>query len=234
MTIGAVLADCQRQGRTFLLEPEAKRVLSLAGIPTTDCLVASTLEEVLQAAEAIGYPVVLKVLSSQIVHKTDIGGVKLNLRNKNELEQAYRDLKQAVERVDPTAEVIVQKMAESGTEVIVGMSTEAQFGPILMFGLGGIFTEILKDVCFRLIPITPQDAAEMITAIRAYPLLRGYRGVAADLAAISDILLKVSQLATDYPQISELDLNPIVIYETGALVLDARIGLRPINPEIGL
>ncbi|MCL5263968.1 MAG: acetate--CoA ligase family protein [Chloroflexi bacterium] len=210
----------------FLLEPESKGILAQSGISTTACRVANTADEAVKLAEEIGYPVVLKALSPQIVHKSDVGGVHLDLNDASAVRQAYQRIKGATRVIDPEARATVQPMAAKGVEVIAGLTTNPQFGKVLMFGLGGIFTELLKDVSFRLVPIEELDAREMIGSIEGNGVLEGFRGgPAADVDAIVDILLKVSTLAESYPAIAELDLNPIIVYPRGAVVVDARIGV---------
>jgi acyl-CoA synthetase (NDP forming) len=174
--------------------------------------------------------VVLKIASADIIHKSDAGGVKVGLKNKREVEKAYGEIMKAAKGKFPKAKIegaAVQKMARPGTEVIVGTFKDAQFGPVIMFGLGGIFVEVLKDVSFRIVPIERRDAAEMIKEIKGYPLLKGYRGMEpASLPALEDILLKVSDLVAKTPEIKELDINPIIAYKDSAVAVDARIVLE--------
>jgi len=212
-----------------LLEPEAKAVCMKYGIPVTKFGVAKTIEEAVKLAEEIGYPVVLKVVSPDVIHKFDVGGVVLNLKGPEEVRKAFYQILENVRRNMPNAKVLgvtVQEMAPPSTEVIVGAIRDPQFGPALMFGMGGIFVEVLKDVTFRIAPITIEEAKEMIAEIRAYPLLKGYRGMPpADIEAIAQILVNTSHLMMENPEISELDLNPIIVYENGAKTVDARIML---------
>ena len=221
--------EARRQGRKFLLEPEAKAVCMKYGIPVTKFGVAKTIEEAVKLAEEIGYPVVLKVVSPDVIHKFDVGGVVLNLKGPEEVRKAFYQILENVRRNMPNAKVLgvtVQEMAPPSTEVIVGAIRDPQFGPALMFGMGGIFVEVLKDVTFRIAPITIEEAKEMIAEIRAYPLLKGYRGMPpADIEAIAQILVNTSHLMMENPEISELDLNPIIVYENGAKTVDARIML---------
>jgi len=199
------------------------------GIPVTKFGVAKTVEEAVKLAEEIGYPVVLKVVSPDVIHKFDVGGVVLNLKGPEEVRKAFNQILENVRGHMPNAKVLgvtVQEMAPPSTEVIVGAIRDPQFGPALMFGMGGIFVEVLKDVTFRIAPITEEDAKEMIAEIRAYPLLKGYRGMPpADIEAIAQILVSTSHLMMENPEISELDLNPIIVYENGAKTVDARIML---------
>ena len=174
-------------------------------------------------------PVALKIVSPQITHKTDVGGVKLNLNSPEEVAAAFDEIVAAARKAAPDATiegVSVQQMARPGTEIIVGVSTDPQFGPVLMFGLGGVLVEVLKDVSFRIIPIVARDARQMIHEIKGFPLLEGYRGQdPADLAALESLLLRVSDFVEQHPEVSELDLNPVFAYKDGALAVDARIVL---------
>ena len=199
-------------------------------IPVTTFKLAKNEEEAVEFAERIGFPVVLKIVSPDIIHKSDAGGVIVNVKNTAEVRNAYRKILENAKNYDSAAKfvgVLVQEMAPQSTEVIVGAIKDPQFGQTLMFGLGGIFVEILKDVTFRIAPITREDAYEMITKIKAYPLLKGYRKTPpADLDTIINVLLNASKLVMDYPEIKELDLNPIMAYEKGAKTVDARIILE--------
>lgn len=226
----AIFAQVNKEGRKFLLETEAKNVCTEFGIPVTKFSVAKNAEEAVEFAEKIGYPVVMKIVSPDIIHKFDVGGVVINLKTAKEVESAFKKILENVKKHNPKAKIIgiiVQEMAPSSTEVIVGAIKDPQFGQTLMFGLGGIFVEILKDVTFRIAPITEQEAKEMIIEVKAYPLLQGYRGQPpADVDAIVKILLATSKLIMNYPQIKELDLNPVIVYEKGAKTVDARIILE--------
>ncbi len=242
--VSDIFKEARNQRRRFLLEPEAKTVCMKYGIPVTKFGVAKTVEEAVKLAVEIGYPVALKVVSPDIIHKSDVGGVILNLQSLEEVQKAFNQILENVRKHAPNAKVLgvtVQEMAPPSTEalvgvklgvtmaapsieVIVGAIKDPQFGPALMFGLGGIFVEVLNDVTFRIAPITEEDAREMITELKAYPLLKGYRGTPpADIEAIVKILVNTSRLVMNHPEISELDLNPIVAYENGAKTVDARI-----------
>ena len=225
-----VFAEARKEGRKYLLEPEAKIVCMDYGIPVTSFKVALTQDEASKFAEQIGYPIVLKIVSPDVLHKWDVGGVMLNLKTALEVKGAYKKILENVKRHKPDARiagVIVQEMAAPSTEVIVGSTKDPQFGPALMFGLGGIFVEVLKDVTFRIAPITEADAREMITEVKAYPILKGYRGQPpADIDAIAKILTSTSRLVMDHAEIKELDLNPVIVYEKGAKTVDARIILE--------
>jgi len=225
-----MFAQARKESRNYLLEPEAKIVCMEYGIPVTRFKVALTQDEAVKFADQIGYPTVLKIVSPDILHKWDLGGVVLNLKNATEVKDAYNKILENVKRHKPDAKIVgvlVQEMALSSTEVIVGSIKDPQFGPALMFGLGGIFVEVLKDVTFRIAPITETDAREMITEVKGYPILKGYRGQApADVDAIVKILMNTSRLIMDHMEIKELDLNPIMVYDKGAKTVDARIILE--------
>jgi acyl-CoA synthetase (NDP forming) len=226
MTFESVLSAARAEGRTLLDEVEAKAILAEANIPATSTTLAATRDEAQAQAGAMGYPVVLKVVSPDIAHKTDAGGVKLNLANSEAVGAAFDEIMANAKAVVPDAYikgVSVQQMAKAGTEVIVGMTTDPQFGPVMMFGLGGIMVEVLKDVSFRLVPLTARDAGQMISDIKGKPVLDGVRGSKADIAALENTLLKVSQLVEKHPEIRELDLNPVFAYADGAIAVDARI-----------
>lgn len=228
--VSRIFQEVRKEGRNFLLEPEAKAVCMEYRIPVTKFKVAKTVEEAVKSADEIGYPIVLKIVSPDIIHKFDVGGVILNLNGPKEIQDAYQKILANVKKHKPDAKitgVFVQEMAPTSTEVIVGATKDPQFGPALMFGLGGIFVEILKDVTFRIAPLTELDAQEMITEVKAYPVLKGYRGQPpADIDAIVKILLNTSRLVMDHLEIKELDLNPIMVYENGAKTVDARIILE--------
>jgi acetyl-CoA synthetase (ADP-forming) len=223
-------AQARKESRNYLLEPEAKTVCIEYGIPVTRFKVALTQDEAAKFADQIGYPVVLKIVSPDVLHKFDVGGVMLDIKNSQEVKDGYNKILKNVKDHKRDAKIVgvlVQEMAPSATEVIVGATKDPQFGPALMFGLGGIFVEILKDVTFRIAPITESDAKEMITEVKGYPILKGYRGQPpADVDAIVKILMNTSRLVMDHMEIKELDLNPIMVYEKGAKTVDARIILE--------
>ncbi len=215
-----------KEGRNFLLEPEAKTLCSIYSIPVTVFRVASTREDAVRLAKEIGFPVVMKIVSPDIVHKTDVGGVILNISNEEEVVKAYDRILSNVKKRAPKARisgVLVEEMAKPSTEVIVGCIKDRQFGHAVMFGLGGVFVEVLEDVTFRIVPLTRYDAEEMIKEVKGYKVLKGYRGFKADINSIVDIILKVSKMVSEIGIINQLDLNPIYVYEKGAKVVDARI-----------
>jgi len=229
--IRQILLNAYSQGRKFLLEPEAKRICEILGLPVSRWIVAKSQEEAIEAAEKLGYPVVLKVVSPDILHKSDVGGVILNLGSPSQVKEAYNQLINNVKNRKPDARiegVLVEQMAEKNIEVIVGGIRDPQFGPVVMFGLGGIFVEILKDVSFRITPVTLEDAYQMIKEVRGYPILAGARGQKPlDIEILAQTIVKVSDLFERYGEIDQLDLNPIFVYERGARIVDARILLTP-------
>ncbi|MCK4424622.1 acetate--CoA ligase family protein [Candidatus Bathyarchaeota archaeon] len=229
-TVSEIFNKVRGEGRKFLLETEAKVVCMEYGIPVTEFKLAKSEAEAVKFAEEIGYPVVLKIVSPDIIHKSDVGGVIIDLKDARVVRNAYKKILGNVRKHKTEAKIVgilVQEMAPSSTEVIVGAIKDPQFGQALMFGLGGIFVEILKDVTFRIAPITEDEAREMITEVKAYPLLKGYRNQPpADIDVIVEILLNTSKLVMEHQEIKELDLNPIMVYEKGAKTVDARIVLE--------
>jgi acyl-CoA synthetase (NDP forming) len=225
-----IIAKARSEGRTVLTEVESKEVLKQAGINVIETKLATSKEEAISISQKFGFPVVLKITSPDIVHKSDAGGVKLGLKTAKQVGRAYDDILKTVRQKHPQARiqgVTVQKMARPGVEVIIGMSQDAQFGPVLMFGLGGILVEVLKDVSFRIVPLARKDAAEMVREIKGYPLLEGYRGQeAVDVSYLEELLIKVSNFVERNPEVKELDLNPIFAYSDGAVAVDARIILE--------
>jgi acyl-CoA synthetase (NDP forming) len=225
-----IISQARREGRKALLETEAKAICIEYAIPVTTFKMAKSEEEAAEFAGQIGFPVVLKIVSPDILHKSDAGGVMVNLKNTAEVRSAYGKILENAKKYNSAAKIVgvlVQEMAPQSTEVIVGAIKDPQFGQTLMFGLGGIFVELLKDVTFRVAPITREDAHEMVIKVKAYPLLKGYRNTPpADIDAIINVLLNTSKLVMDYPEIKELDLNPIMAYEKGAKTVDARIILE--------
>ncbi|MFA6372469.1 MAG: acetate--CoA ligase family protein [Methanothrix sp.] len=210
------------EGRTYLMEHESKAVLESLDITTTGTGVAKSEDEAVAIFQSLASPVAMKVLSPEVVHKSDAGGVKLDLRDADEVRRAYREITQAF-RDKKVAGISVQRMARPGVEAIVGVANDATFGPVLMFGLGGVFVEVLKDVSFRSIPISRSDARDMIEEIKGYALLRGYRGISADIEALEKLLMAISDFVIKNPDISEMDINPVFLYPDGYMVVDARI-----------
>lgn len=233
MTAKQVIDNARKEGRKVLTETEAKDMLAKAGINVVETKLAAKKEEAVAISEKMGYPVALKIVSPDVIHKSDSGGVRLNLKSAAEVKTAWDEILQNVKKAYTDANIhgiSVQKMARSGVEIIIGVSTDAQFGPVIMFGLGGILVEILKDVSFRIVPLTRRDAAEMIREIKGYPVLEGYRGQeAVNTGVLEDFILKLSDFAQQHPEISEIDLNPIFAYSDGAVAVDARIILGEIK-----
>ncbi len=225
-----IINQALSEGRKALLEPEAKTICAEYNIPVTKFRLATDEKQAVAFAVEIGFPVVLKIVSPDIIHKSDAGGVKININTDSEVKEAYSKILSNAKSYDAKAKIVgilVQEMAPQSTEVIVGAIKDRQFGQTLMFGLGGVFVELLKDVNFRVAPLTLQDAKDMITELKAYPLLKGYRNSPpADIDAIVDILCNTSKLVMDHPQIKELDLNPIMAYPKGAKTVDARMILE--------
>ena len=229
--VEAILKGVRRDGRVVLLPPEASEVVRAYGVEAPEMRVATSAEEAVEYAEELGYPVVLKVVSPDILHKTDIGGVVLNLESAEEVRSAYRGIIARVSRHMPQARlygVLVSSMVPQGREMIIGMSRDVQFGPLIMFGLGGIYVNFLRDVSFALAPLSRREAKELIRETRAYTLLRGIRGERpADLEALRETILRVGQLSVDFPEILELDINPLMVYEEGrgCIAVDVKITL---------
>ncbi len=218
------------KSQNLLTEVESKELLKKAGIPLVEAKLARSKKEAISISKEMGLPVVLKISSPDVVHKSDSGGVKLGLANATQVSKAYNEIISSVKQAYPEAQiegVSVQPMVPLGVEVIVGMSKDPQFGPVLMFGLGGILVEVLKDVSFRIVPVTARDAREMIRELKGYPILEGYRGQKpASIPALEKLIVKVSQFVEENPHIKELDLNPIFAYPDKAVAVDARIILE--------
>lgn len=227
MNFEEVLDQARSEGRDLLNEVEAKQLLADAGVPVVATILASTAEEAIKTADELGYPVVLKIVSPDISHKSDVGGVKVGLVDSNAVSAAFDEIVANAKKAVPDARitgVAVQSMAPEGTEVIVGMTTDPQFGPVIMFGLGGILVELLKDVTFRVVPLEERDARQMVDEIKGRALLDGIRGQPPlDKAALHNAILKVAAFVEKHPQVRELDLNPMLVYPEGAVAVDARI-----------
>ena len=226
MNISELLKNKLESNQTVLTEFESKNLLKEIGIPIPEQELAITKEETIAIAKKIGFPVVLKLMAEDVIHKSDTGAVKLNINNEVEIANAYDELMKIPSQSEKS--ISVQKMADEPiTELIIGMTTDAQFGPALMFGIGGILVELLEDVSFRIAPITEYDAREQIHEIKGFPILDGYRGKPkADIDAIVKTLLKISDFVIKHEEINEMDLNPVFIYENGLVCVDARIILK--------
>ena len=224
----------QRTDRLRLGEVKSKDILKAYGFQILEGRLTTSPEEAMEIARFIGFPVALKVISPSIIHKSDLGGVRLNLGSAQEVADAFDLMMLRINKLAPNAiigGIYVEKMAEKGLEVIIGMTRDPQFGPMLMFGLGGIFVEVMKDVTFHLAPITENEAAQMLQSTRSYELLQGKRGLKeVDMHAIAVALQRISQLTTDFPQILDLEINPLIVGEMGnePVVVDARMTFAPL------
>lgn len=230
--VRAIFEGVRKQGRSNLLEEEGYEVLKAYGFPTPKSILGATEDECVRAAKEIGYPVVLKIASPDIIHKSDAGGVKVGVKSDEELRASFRSIIDNAKKYKADASikgVLVQEMVKSAKETILGASQDPTFGPVIMFGLGGIYVEVLKDVVFRIAPIDEREAAKMVESIKTIKLLKGVRGEKpSDLKAIADSLQRLSQLVTDFVEIKEFDINPLLVLEEGkgARVVDARIILK--------
>ncbi len=225
-----IILNALKEGRKKLLEHEALEVIKAYGAPIAEAALAKTPEEAGEIAEKIGFPVVLKIVSPDISHKSDVGGVIVGVDSKEKAVEAAKKIIENVSKNVPNARIsgiLVQKMAKKGLEVIVGGLRDNIFGPVVMFGLGGIFVEVLKDVSFRVAPITYEDAYEMMKEIKSAKLLEGYRGQPpVDKKALADIIIAVAKLLENNPEVDSVDLNPVIAYPDGAVVVDARVILK--------
>ncbi|MDE1763426.1 MAG: acetate--CoA ligase family protein [Thaumarchaeota archaeon] len=226
-----IFAKVRSEGRKNLLEEEGQEVLKAYGVPLPKSILATKDREAAAAAKKIGYPVVMKIASPQIIHKSDAGGVKVGLKTPQEVKRAFKEIIKNAKKYDKKATikgVLMQEMVKGGKETIVGSKQEPGFGPVVMFGMGGIYVEVLKDVTFRIAPVTNTEAEEMISSIKTNKLLQGVRGEKqSDVEKLSECIQKISQLVTDFDEIKELDLNPVLVFEKGkgCKVVDVRIGL---------
>ena len=221
-----IIEKAKKEKRS-LLETEAKELLREYEIPVPDFKLIKSEDEIIGLAKEINFPIVMKIVSPDIIHKTDAGGVKIGIKTEKEARIAYQEIIFEAKKYNKEAKIlgiIVYPMIPQGTEIIIGMMKDPHFGPVIMFGLGGIFVEILKDISFRILPIEERDAEEMISEIKGYKILKGIRGEEPkDIEAIKDLLLKISQLTLDNPEINEIDLNPIFVFNKGLQVVDARM-----------
>lgn len=229
--VNNIFESVTEEKREHLRETEVYEMLNAYGFSQPRSLLARTSEEAVAAAKGIGYPVVMKIVSPQVIHKSDIGGVKINVNTEKEVENAFFDITSRVKHVMPMAHingVMIQEMISGGKEVIIGITRDTQFGHMIMFGFGGIYVEVLKDVSFRIVPLSKEDAHEMIRETKVFPLLRGVRGEAeADIEAIENSLLILSQMAFDFPQIIEAEINPLLVKKRGegVVAIDARFAI---------
>ena len=227
----SIFDTVKAEGRSNLLEDEGREILDAYGFPLPQSIVATTEDEAVDAANKIGYPIVMKISSPQIIHKSDAGGVKVNLTNDDETRDGFRTIMENAKKYDSNAEikgVLIVEMVKGGKEMIIGSKLEPGMGPVVMLGMGGIYVEILKDVTFRLAPLTDQEANDMISSIKTKKLLDGVRGEEpSDINKLSECIQRLSQLVTDFKEIKELDMNPVLVMEKGegCKILDVRIGL---------
>jgi len=221
------LIERAKKEKRSLLETEAKELLKEYGIPVPDFKLIKSEDEIAGLAKEINFPIVMKIVSPDIIHKTDAGGVKVGVKDEEEARMIYQEIISKAIKYNKKASisgVIAYTMVPQGTEIIIGMMKDPHFGPVIMFGLGGIFVEVLKDVSFRIIPLEERDAREMIAEIKGYKILKGVRGnPPRDIRAIEEVLMKVSELIMKNPEINEIDLNPIFVFENGIQVVDARM-----------
>jgi len=221
-----IIQKAKKEKRS-LLETEAKELLKEYGIPVPDFKLIKSEEEISGLAKEMNFPIAMKIVSSDIIHKTDAGGVKLNIKDETEARLAYQEIIFKAKKYNKNAKIsgaIVDSMIPEGTEIIIGMMKDPHFGPVIMFGLGGIFVEVLKDISFRILPIEERDVGEMINEIKGFKILKGVRGEGPkDIKAIKNLLLKISQLTLENPEISEIDLNPVFLFGKGLQVVDARM-----------
>ena len=225
-----IIESARAEGRSALLEPEAKQLLEIQGAPVTADRVAATADEAVKIAKEIGAAVVLKIVSPDILHKSDAGGVRTRIKGEPEIRQAFEQITDNARKYDPDADirgVLVSPMAPSGIEVIIGTKYDDQFGPVIMYGLGGIMVEVLKDVAFRVLPLTSAEARKLINETKSHPILDGARGTPpADKKALQKLLVLCSELVESYPEIQEMDLNPVIVHEKGLSIVDARMILK--------
>jgi acyl-CoA synthetase (NDP forming) len=223
-----IIKKGQQRTPNSILEPEGYEVLSAYKLPVLPFALAKNEKELVKYANEIGYPVVMKIVSPDILHKTDVNGVAIDITSDDELKMKYNDMQCSIQRMKPDAKIegyLIQKMANNGIETIMGIKKDPQFGSLIMFGLGGIYVEVLKDVSFRIFPIKELAALHMIKDIKSFRILKGFRGKGpSDIDKIQDSLLRLSQLVTDFPEFTEIDINPFVVYEQGkgAYAIDAR------------
>jgi len=224
----SIIEKATKEGRKVLLEPEAEKIFSCYGIPVPAGGVARGEKEALDIARQIGFPLVMKIVSPQVIHKTDVGGVRVGIEREEEVSSSYRSIVEGIRERIPQAEilgVLLQKMAPpGGREVIIGGMRDATFGPTVMFGLGGVWVEALQDVSFRIAPIDEGESLSMIREIKGYPILKGVRGQKSiHFDKLAKSISALSHLISDFPQIKEIDANPIYTYPEDILCVDARI-----------
>ncbi len=221
-----MVKEAMSLGKKALTEPESKEVLRACGIPVPMFRMAKDVTGALEAAAEIGYPVALKMVSPDIAHKSDIGGVAVNIKNDREIEEMWSQMILGVAMENPVAVIegfLVEEMVPAGVEVIAGVINDEQFGPVAMFGTGGVSVELMKDVSFRLSPIDENEALEMMAEVKGYPLLRGFRGrPMMDVEAVARAIVKLVDAVEQTDGLRELEINPLIVYENGVMAVDAR------------
>jgi acetyltransferase len=228
-----IIRETRKAGQTAIVGQVAMQLLKSYGIPAASYKFAFSKNEAGKIARKLGFPVVVKVNTPNILHKTEMRAVAVDLRTVEEVENAYADMEKRIKKAVPKGgefSVVVQEMISGGVETVIGMSTDPAFGPLLMFGLGGIYVEVLKDVTFRITPLSDLDAQEMIESLKGFKLLTGYRGSKpVDISAIKDSILHLSQLVHDFPEFAEIDINPFIVTpdKSSTRAVDARLILGP-------
>jgi len=224
-----IVKEAMSLGRKTLTEPETKEILRACGIPVPRFVVAKDVAGALEAAEEIGYPLVMKIISPDIPHKSDFGGVAIGIKDADEVEEKWSQMFLSVAMENPMAVIegfIIEQMAPKGVEVITGVVRDAQFGPVAMFGIGGVSVELMKDVSFRLSPVDEKEALEMMGEVKGWPLLRGFRGATPkDVAAVAQVIAKLVRLVEKTGGLREIEINPLIVYDEGVIAVDARASL---------
>ena len=224
-----ILDEVKKENRSILTYEESRRIMELTGITLNEMRIAKDVEDAISKANEIGFPIVLKIVSEDVLHKSDAGGVKVGIKSSDELRSSFEEMLNSIKQTYPNAEIAgvsVEEMVE-GVELLIGTNTDAQFGKMIALGIGGVFVEVYKDVSFRLIPITSDDVKEMILEIKGNKLLEGYRGnPVVDKQELASLVLKISKLIEEFPDIYEMDLNPVVATADGLKAIDARIILE--------
>ena len=229
------IAEVRKDNRNFLLPQEAQALMREAGIPVPRSKIATNIKEAVEFSEEIGYPVVMKIASKDIIHKSDAGGIALDLLNPEEVMDAYQAIMRNARKYKPDANikgVEIATMVQKGTETIIGARRDHAFGPVIMFGLGGIYVEVMKDVAFRALPLDRREILSMLKDIRSYSLLLGVRGeTQRDIESIVDTIIKLGNVITKCEEISDIEINPLTVYENGkgAMAVDVRILLSERN-----
>ena len=225
--VGKIIENVLASRRKALLPDEVMDVIKTSGISTPDYVMAKTAKEAIEASRTIGFPVVLKIASSDVLHKSDIGGVAVDVGSEEEVEKRYNEImNNSIKKVPNAliAGILVQKQVPNTIQVIIGGIRDNQFGPAVMFGLGGVFVELFKDVAFRIAPVTETEALEMMKEIKGYPILSGYRGMKElDISQITKTIVTISELISNVDEIKEVELNPLFVYEKDTIAVDARI-----------